>query len=116
MTTALTRTNGNKHLQAYGQRAEIEEISSRLMELHPNAQQLGQPVMTAVAQLAIISGANPMPMSGEIWAWKNWDGARSPSRMALPTIGARPKRLTTLSGLTSHARRPEQERQEAGIR
>lgn len=54
---------------AYGEREDVREIAHRLMSLHPAAQEVGQKGMQAVAQLAIMAGANPMPGAGEIYVW-----------------------------------------------
>ena len=56
-------------LSAYGERDDVREIASRLMALHPAAKEVGEKGMQAVAQLAIMCGANPLPGAGEIYIW-----------------------------------------------
>ena len=56
----------------YGEQGDIDEITNRLMSFHPEAQAVGQRGMMAVAQLAVLIGANPLPTSGEIYIWKDW--------------------------------------------
>lgn len=58
-------------IEVYGQRAEVRELMSRLMSLHPAAAQVGQAGMLAVAQLAIMAGANPLPATNEIHIWQD---------------------------------------------
>ena len=61
-------------LEQFGQRTEIRELVSRLLLLHPAAAEVGQAGMRAVAQLAIYSGASPLPGTNEIHVWKNNKG------------------------------------------
>lgn len=56
-------------IEAYGERATVREIMQRLMQFHPAANEVGQPGMLAVAQLAVMAGANPIPSAGEIFVW-----------------------------------------------
>ncbi len=59
---------------AYGGRDDVREIATRLMALHPAAKEVGERGMQAVAQLAIMAGANPMPGAGEIYVWMDSKG------------------------------------------
>jgi hypothetical protein len=70
---ALATVNGTA-IAAYGERDEVNEITDRLLALHPQAQQIGVKGMRAVAQLAIMCGANPLPAAGEIHVWPDRDG------------------------------------------
>ncbi len=48
----------------------LETVTDRLMSLHPAAKLVGVPGMRLVAQLAMLTGANPLPTSGEVYVWK----------------------------------------------
>ncbi len=61
--------NPTTALLAYGERDDVREIADRLMALHPASQEVGKKGMQAVAQLAIMCGANPLPGAGEIYVW-----------------------------------------------
>jgi len=69
----LTTVNGTS-LTGYGERAEVRELATRMMKFHPAYKDVGETGMIAVAQLAILSGANPLPTAGEIYAWIDWRG------------------------------------------
>ncbi len=56
-------------IEAYGNREDVREIADRLMALHPAASEVGATAMRAVAQLALMRGANPLPTAGEIYVW-----------------------------------------------
>lgn len=58
-------------IAAYGDRDDVREIADRLMALHPAAKEVGAPAMRAVAQLALMRGANPLPTAGEIYVWQD---------------------------------------------
>lgn len=58
-------------IAAYGDREDVREITDRLMHLHPAAKEVGAPAMRAVAQLALMRGANPLPTAGEIYVWQD---------------------------------------------
>jgi len=66
----------SKALEPYATRNEVKEISYRLTQIHPDAEKLGQTTMIAIAQAAILLGANPHPAAGEIWAWENYRGEK----------------------------------------
>jgi len=61
-------------IEHYGGRSEVRELGDRLMALHPAAAEVGQAGLRAVAQLAILSGASPLPGTNEIHVWKNKAG------------------------------------------
>ena len=61
---ALTTVNGTS-LTGFGERAEVRELATRMMKFHPAYKDVGETGMIAVAQLAILSGANPLPTAGE---------------------------------------------------
>ena len=61
-------------IAAYGDREDVREITDRLMHLHPAAKEVGAPAMRAVAQLALMRGANPLPTAGEIYVWPDNKG------------------------------------------
>ena len=61
-------------VKIYGERDDVREITARLMAMHPMAQQVGEPGMRAVAQLAMLCGANPLPTVGEIYVWPGSNG------------------------------------------
>ena len=56
-------------IERYGQRAVVRELMSRLLMLHPAASDVGESGMLAVAQLAVLVGANPLPSTNEIHVW-----------------------------------------------
>ena len=70
---ALINVNGTA-LASFGERAEVRELAARMMKFHPAYRDVGETGMIAVAQLAILSGANPLPTAGEIYAWIDWRG------------------------------------------
>jgi hypothetical protein len=61
-------------LSNYGEREEVRELASRMMKFHPAFKDVGETGMIAAAQLAILSGANPLPTAGEIHVWQDWRG------------------------------------------
>lgn len=61
-------------IAAYGDRDDVRELTDRLMHLHPAAKEVGAPAMRAVAQLALMRGANPLPTAGEIYVWPDNKG------------------------------------------
>lgn len=71
--TSLAVTNGSA-IARYGQRDEVGELVSRLMSLHPQAHEVGETGMMAVAQTAVLLGANPLPGANEIHVWKDTKG------------------------------------------
>lgn len=58
-------------LEQYAGRGEVRELAVRLMRLHPAAKDVGDAGMLAVAQLALMVGANPLPGLNEIHIWWN---------------------------------------------
>ena len=76
--TALTITtngNGRGHaLDHYAGRDEVRELADRLMAMHPAAKDVGIENMRAVAQLAILVDASPLPGTNEISVWRDKDG------------------------------------------
>ncbi len=56
-------------LELYGGRELVRELTGRLLGLHSAAREVGEPGMKAVAQLAILVGANPLPSTNEIHVW-----------------------------------------------
>lgn len=75
--TALAVTdNGDMALQHFGARGEVRELGDRLMKMHPAASEVGEPGMRAVAQLALMLGANPLPGANEIHVWKGNRGTQ----------------------------------------
>lgn len=68
MSNEIIVIESNK-LQAYGDREEVREITDRLMAMHPASGEVGVAGMRAVAQLALMSNANPLPTAGEIYVW-----------------------------------------------
>lgn len=62
------------HIEQYGGREEVRELVERLLFLHPAAADVGRVGMWAVAQLAVLSGASPLPQTNEIHVWKNNKG------------------------------------------
>jgi hypothetical protein len=52
----------------------IVRMGDTLMGIHPGAKDVGVIGMRAVAQLAIMTGANPLPGANGIHAWKDKDG------------------------------------------
>jgi len=61
-------------LEAYGDLEAVGHLVDRLMMLHGAASEVGRAGMRAVASLAIMIGANPLPGAGEIHVWKNKQG------------------------------------------
>jgi len=60
-------------IEMYGGRSMLRELTSRLMGFHPAAREVGEPGMLAVAQLAVLVGANPLPSTNEIHVWTQRD-------------------------------------------
>lgn len=58
-------------LQPYRDRDEVRELAERLLSLHPASSDVGQAGMFAVAQLALMIGASPLPGVNEIHVWTN---------------------------------------------
>lgn len=58
-------------LEIYLGRAEVRELMIRLLRLHPAASEVGDAGMLAVAQLALMTGASPLPATNEIHVWKH---------------------------------------------
>lgn len=58
-------------LEMYQDRNEVRELTDRLLSLHPAAGEVGKPGMIAVAQLALLVGASPLPGTNEIHVWKS---------------------------------------------
>lgn len=52
----------------------IREMSETLMLMHPNAEEIGIVGMRNIAQLAAVTGANPLPGSNGIHAWRDKKG------------------------------------------
>lgn len=52
----------------------VVEFADTLMGVHPQAQEVGVQGMRTVAQLALITGANPLPGTNGIHAWKDNKG------------------------------------------
>lgn len=71
--TALTTVRGTS-IEMFGETDEIMALTDRLMSLHTAATEVGKAGMRAVAQLAVLTGANPLPASGEIWVWQGKGG------------------------------------------
>ena len=76
----MTNVNGkdlavvdNKTVALIGDDNSLQTVTDRLMALHPAAEEVGKAGMRLVAQLAIMTGANPLPTSGEVWVWKDRD-------------------------------------------
>lgn len=61
-------------LEPYRDREEVRELAERLLSLHPQSTEVGREGMMAVAQLAILVGANPLPGVNELSVWKDKDG------------------------------------------
>lgn len=53
----------------YGERVEVRELTDRMMAFHPAANDVGERGMLAVAQLAILTGANPLSTTGEVYPY-----------------------------------------------
>ncbi len=63
-------------LQPYRNRNEVRELAERLLSLHPAAADVGQAGMFAVAQLALMIGASPLPGTNEIHVWAKEKGGQ----------------------------------------
>lgn len=66
----IEHVNGTS-LEMYQDRNEVRELTDRLLSLHPAASEVGKPGMIAVAQLALLVGASPLPGTNEIHVWKS---------------------------------------------
>lgn len=66
----IEHVNGTA-LEMYQDRNEVRELTDRLLSLHPAAAEVGKPGMIAVAQLALLVGASPLPGTNEIHVWKS---------------------------------------------
>lgn len=66
----VEHVNGTS-LEAYQSRDEVRELTDRLLSLHPAASEVGKGGMLAVAQLALLVGASPLPGTNEIHVWKS---------------------------------------------
>lgn len=72
---ALTNIEPSKSVAlTYGSRDDVREITDRLMLMHPAAKEVGASGMRAVAQMAVMIGANPLPAAGEIYVWTDYSG------------------------------------------
>lgn len=74
--TALTVQNQAIQSLSIANSNKVNSIASQLMKLHKNADEIGESTMLVVAQLAVMSGANPLPKAGELWVWL--DSYRNP--------------------------------------
>lgn len=72
--TALTVQNQAIQSLTIANSNKVDSIARELMKLHPNSRQIGEQTMMIVAQLAVMSGANPLPKAGELWVWVDWKG------------------------------------------
>ena len=71
----LIVTNGNgARLAPYQSRDDVRELASRLLQMHPAANEVGEPAMRAAAQLALMLGANPLPGVNEMHIWRDDKG------------------------------------------
>lgn len=52
----------------------VVRFADTLLGIHPGAQDVGKVGMRTVAQLALMTGANPLPGSNGIHCWKDKDG------------------------------------------
>ena len=52
----------------------VVEFADTLMGVHPSAQEVGVKGMRTVAQLALVTGANPLPGTNGIHAWRDKKG------------------------------------------
>jgi hypothetical protein len=68
---AIVQQTKGTALENYRDRDEVRELAQRLLSLHPAAKEVGQAGMTAVAQLALLVGASPLPGTNEIHVWLN---------------------------------------------
>jgi hypothetical protein len=71
--TEIIQTDGTS-LDVYRGRDEVRELADRLLSLHPQASEVGAHGMRAVAQLAILIDASPLPGTNEIHVWKDKEG------------------------------------------
>jgi hypothetical protein len=53
---------------------QVTALADRLMSLHPAAREVGVDAMRSVAMLALTTGANPLPGTNGIHAWKDNKG------------------------------------------
>lgn len=72
--TQLVTTNHAINALSISKGNEVNEVLVQLMKLHPKAREIGEQSMMIAAQLAVLSGANPLPKAGELWVWKDWRG------------------------------------------
>ena len=63
----------NNALSAYGKESQVMELANRMLSFHPQADAVGSQNMIAVAQMALLSGASPMPGTNGIHVWKQGD-------------------------------------------
>lgn len=54
-------------------RDKVRNLGEALMSMHPSAAEVGAKAMFTVAQLALVTGANPMPATNGIHVWKSKD-------------------------------------------
>jgi hypothetical protein len=66
----IDKVNGTA-LEVYHDRDEVRELAQRLLSLHPAASEVGQEGMFAIAQLALMINASPLPGVNEIHVWKS---------------------------------------------
>lgn len=55
-------------------RAVVVEFGETLMGIHPAAKEVGEVAMRSVAQLALVTGANPLPGTNGIHVWRDKKG------------------------------------------
>jgi hypothetical protein len=58
-------------IEEYGRRPVVRELAGRLLNLHPAAAEVGPEGMLAVAQTAVLIGANPLPGTNEIHVFQD---------------------------------------------
>jgi len=75
----IARVSGTE-IENWGEREIISEMVERVMWLHPEAKKVGRAGVFAACQLAMLTGASPVPGHNEIHLWWN-DGKQVPTVM-----------------------------------
>lgn len=108
----IEHVNGTS-LEVYRDRNEVRELAQRLLSLHPAASEVGQAGMFAVAQLALMIGASPLPGVNEIHVWKT--GNKIQFQLGINYFRRMAQELGGVIWHTQPRQMNDRERQEYGI-
>ena len=72
--TALMTVENESYVGRPIDRDLVVEFGDTLMGIHPSATEIGLQGMRTIAQLALVTGANPLPGTNGIHAWRDKKG------------------------------------------